>query len=312
MPRVPLLKLLLQAYFSLVVAIIIGSMISAPFIITRAKSFTETNYLVDTVPADDSALKNWALAQPGVLACQIQREGGELHVRVEHLGLQQRPAILEFVSQMRTLGYGFRGMRGGASGLISTTQELITDAPTLAVLLAGTQVAFGVIGWLGIRRARQRRETLRPLLAGSPKLAFVTGILCGIGLLLFGYLYGIGLEKLLGKAPTSPWDTADTMPLATKFVFLLFGGLGAPLAEEIYFRGYLFNRFQSVGQIWIGLIVTSLLFGVVHFSDPYNVPAICVYGAVLAWSFHYTQSLLAPILTHVINNCSVILWMVLA
>ena len=307
----PLLKLCLQAYFTLMAAIVIGAVLSAPFIFTRVKSFTETNYLVETIPTDDTALKTWALAQPGVLACRIEREDKELRIRVEHQGLRQRPPILEVISQMRALGYDFRGMRGGSSGLVSTLPQLIKDAPTLAALLAGTQLAFGCIGVVGIRRASLSGQPLPPVLAGDHWRAVVTGVFSGIVLLVFGYLYGMGLEALLGKSPPSPWDSANAIPSATKIVFLLFGGMGAPLAEEIFFRGYLFGKFKAAGFLWPGMIVTSLLFGVVHFSDPYNIPAICLYGAMLAWLFHHSQSLVAPILAHAVNNCTVILWMVL-
>lgn len=307
----PLLKLSLQAYFTLMAAIVIGTVLSAPFLFTRVKSFTETNYLVEKVPPDDTALETWVLAQPSVLDCQIERKDKELRIRVEHLGLRQRPPNLEVISQMRALGYDFRGMRGGSSGLISTISELIKDAPTLAVLLAGTQLAFGCIGFVGIRRASLSGQPLPPVVARDHWRAVVTGVLSGIVLLVFGHLYGMGLEALLGKPPHSPWDSANAMPSATKIVFLFFGGIGAPLAEEIFFRGYLFGKFKAAGFLWPGMIVTSLLFGVVHFSDPYNVPAICLYGAMLAWSFHHSQSLVAPILAHAINNCAVILWMVL-
>ncbi|MBS0266881.1 MAG: CPBP family intramembrane metalloprotease [Planctomycetes bacterium] len=307
-----LLKLCLQAYFSLLAAIVIGALLSAPFIVTRARSFMEMNFVVATIHGDDSALRSWALAQPDVIACQIQRDDTELHVRVEYQGLRQHPEIPDVISQMRVLGYEFRGMRGGSSGLISTLPELIKNALTLAVLLAGMQLAFGCIGLVGIHRANLSGHSLPPLFAGARWGDVVTGVLCALVLLVFGYLYGWGLEAVLGKAPPSPWDTANAMPSATKIIFLLFGGIGAPVAEEIFFRGYLFSKFKSAGFFWPGLILSSLLFGVVHFSDPYNIPAIFVYGILLAWSFHHSRSLVAPTLAHAINNCTAILLMVFA
>ncbi len=45
-----------------------------------------------------------------------------------------------------------------------------------------------------------------------------------------------------------------------------------------------------------------------HFSDLYNIPAIFVYGILLEWSFHHSQSFVA----HAIDNCTAILWIVFA
>jgi hypothetical protein len=121
-------------------------------------------------------------------------------------------------------------------------------------------------------------------------------------LLAFGWAYSTALHGLLGHAPPSPWDAVRSMPAATRLVLILFGALGAPLAEELFFRGYLFGRFKASGHLWFGLVVSSILFGIIHFSDPYNVPGVCAYGAVLAWMFHRYDSLLAPIAAHAVNN----------
>lgn len=308
----PALKLSFRAYFTLIGAILIGMALSTPFIITRVRAFAETNYLVNRFPADDTRLKTWALAQPGVVAFEVEHKADELRIRSEYLGPRQRPSSGDVIAQMRAQGYEFRGMRGGSSGLVSTIQQLITDAPTLAVMLGATQLAFGCIGLAGIRRARLKGQPLPPLFAGNRRRAIVSGVVGAFVLLGFGHLYGLGVESLMGKPPPSPWAAANAMPTATKMIFLLFGGLGAPLAEEIFFRGYLFGKFKAAGCIGLGLIVTSFLFGVVHFTDPYNIPAICLIGGWLAWSFHRTESLMTPIITHAINNSVQILWLVFA
>jgi len=93
---------------------------------------------------------------------------------------------------------------------------------------------------------------------------------------------------------------------------LCFGGLGAPLCEEIFFRGYLFGKFKAAGFVWFGLRFSSVLIGVVHFSDPYNVPVCCLCGGLLAWMFHRSGSLLTSITAHAVNNSVVILWMTLS
>ena len=73
-----------------------------------------------------------------------------------------------------------------------------------------------------------------------------------------------------------------------------------------------FGKFKAAGYVGLGLVGSSVLFAVVHFSDPYGVPVIAVYGAVLAWMFHRSRSLLAPIIAHAVNNGLQIVWMILS
>lgn len=100
------------------------------------------------------------------------------------------------------------------------------------------------------------------------------------------------------------------MSAGAKSVFLVFGALGAPVAEEIFFRGYLFGKFRRAGYVWFGVFFSALLFCGVHFSDIYNVPCICVFGVILAWLYHHTGSPLVPITAHAVNNSVMILWMI--
>lgn len=68
--------------------------------------------------------------------------------------------------------------------------------------------------------------------------------------------------------------------------------------EEVFFRGGM--------QTNIGLVLTSIIFGVIHF--PPNMKFIVwpifamITGFILGWEFQYTGSLVAPILTHFLVN----------
>ncbi|MEM9216614.1 MAG: CPBP family intramembrane glutamic endopeptidase [Cyanobacteria bacterium P01_F01_bin.150] len=83
---------------------------------------------------------------------------------------------------------------------------------------------------------------------------------------------------------------------------LLWLGLLPGLSEELLFRGALL---PIAGLNILGLIVTSLLFGVMHFSGiqqwPYIVWASIV-GIVLGWSAIATHGLLVPIIAHITTN----------
>lgn len=90
---------------------------------------------------------------------------------------------------------------------------------------------------------------------------------------------------------------------------LVWLGLLPGLSEELLFRGVML---PALGFNWGALIVSSLLFGILHLSGagqwPYVVWATVV-GFVLGYSALVTGNLLIPIVAHVVTNLiSSILW----
>ena len=304
--------LALEGYIALIVSVVLGVLASAPVINSQVRYFAEMNYVLGARPANDTQLKTWALARPGVVSFATERRGDDLFIRSEYRGsVNQQPSTTELLAELRRLGYEFRGMNGGSTGMTGGFREILTNAFTLTVLLAAMQVAFGAVGLNRIRAADSSAGAMGSLFLGNPGRGLVLGALGGLGLLALGLLNQSVLTALLGHAPPSPWESTGAMTAQTKLAFLLFGGLGAPISEEIFFRGYLVGKFKRAGYVGFGMAFSSMLFAVVHFSDPYNVPVIFLFGACLGWLYHRTGSLLAPITAHVVNNGVAILWMML-
>ena len=46
--------------------------------------------------------------------------------------------------------------------------------------------------------------------------------------------------------------------------------------EELIFRGFLFNRISEVSNVWVGLIVSSVLFGLVHYPLSGDIYQTCL------------------------------------
>ncbi len=84
----------------------------------------------------------------------------------------------------------------------------------------------------------------------------------------------------------------------------------APIVEEILFRGLLYPLF-SRKSVRIGLIISSLLFGLSHvspallmgqFQDLWFLPTYVVLGALLNLAYVKSKSLHVSILVHFLNN----------
>jgi uncharacterized protein len=90
--------------------------------------------------------------------------------------------------------------------------------------------------------------------------------------------------------------------------------LSAPIAEEVLFRGLVFRVLLERLAVWSALVVSALLFALIHL--PYwwlsgaaspaglalRLGSIFAYGVCFALLYRWSGSLFAPIICHVLNN----------
>jgi membrane protease YdiL (CAAX protease family) len=76
--------------------------------------------------------------------------------------------------------------------------------------------------------------------------------------------------------------------------------------EELVFRGYLLNNLMQSVNKWLALLITALLFAVVHISNPdvtiLPVLNVFVAGLLLGINYIYTKNLWFSIFFHFIWN----------
>ena len=78
----------------------------------------------------------------------------------------------------------------------------------------------------------------------------------------------------------------------------------APVAEEVFFRGYFFTALRNWRGVWPAAIITGLVFGAIHAGSApvwYLVP-LAVFGFGLCLLYWKTGSLYPCIALHTINN----------
>ncbi len=83
--------------------------------------------------------------------------------------------------------------------------------------------------------------------------------------------------------------------------FFIVGVIVAPLVEEIFFRGFLFQGFrQRYG--WIaGLVLSSFIFAAAHLGPVAFIPTFLL-GAVMAYVYHRSNSILPGVVLHFLVN----------
>lgn len=86
--------------------------------------------------------------------------------------------------------------------------------------------------------------------------------------------------------------------------------LGAALSEEFIFRGVLQNCLAQWTRGWVAIVITSLVFGILH--TIWRLPPAFILGLLLGVLYLRTGSILPSILAHIIINSISVLGVYLA
>jgi membrane protease YdiL (CAAX protease family) len=112
------------------------------------------------------------------------------------------------------------------------------------------------------------------------------------------------MEKITGmelKAQGLVESAPDITDHATRVLMLITLCLGAPLMEELLFRGVLYSVAARWLHPWYACVATSVLFGVIHGNLLSLIP-LTVLGMFLAEAYRRTRTLAVPVLMHSLFN----------
>ena len=84
-------------------------------------------------------------------------------------------------------------------------------------------------------------------------------------------------------------------------LIILTGVVLTPLAEELMFRGVLYQAFRRTMPAGVAALGASLIFAGMHFTLVLFIP-LTIMGYVLAWLFERSGSLIPGMLVHACNN----------
>ncbi len=128
------------------------------------------------------------------------------------------------------------------------------------------------------------------------KLGLVAGLLAVPAVLILSLI----VEAWLGRDIENP-QLEVLAPMGSSLSgFLLIAGLGStlvPLAEEIAFRGLFYQWLRQRWGIQVALIVSALLFAVMH-EVPEIIPAITALGIIFAALLQITRSIWPAVVAH--------------
>lgn len=123
-------------------------------------------------------------------------------------------------------------------------------------------------------------------------------------LIMFDFVWNRALEWWGVGVEIMPLD-----PMEQGWSGLVYGLISAcimaPLAEECFYRGFLFRSLQPRLGFWVAALLSSMVFAVSHFYDWYGTVSVACCGMATAWLYASTRSLVSSIMLHALYNLSI-------
>jgi len=208
------------------------------------------------------------------------------------------------------------GLYVGASILISLPFHEIDLTVTTLVILTNVLFIGGSAYVLGIRRNKITWASL----GISPPIwkpsYFLWAFLLAVGLMPIRGVIGLAVEKLLEGNLDSLQLRSDLFDVGLNsgygFLILLLGiGILAPISEELFFRGLIYNWCRQRWGIWASISLSSAWFSLGHIDSIGVALSSFLMGGVIAYVYERTKSLWLAIAIHVITNSVSILLLIL-
>lgn len=210
-----------------------------------------------------------------------------------------------FVKLVEIGKYADQRLQQAAEGTkLAKPPELLADIATLRLGLASTLVydALLIVIAVGAAKVKFREATRLLKLDGyewggiwRPCLAVFLSYIAIALYALAAEATGIGLLEPNSTLPSAV--LRDSLALAVAGVLAV---VLAPIAEEAFFRGFVFGGLTKWG-FWPAALLSGALFAGVHF-DPGSVIPFLGIGVVLSWLFWVRGCLWDSIIFHVLFN----------
>lgn len=134
------------------------------------------------------------------------------------------------------------------------------------------------------------------MVAKNIGIGILTGFLIWLALISLSHV----VRSLIGAGPieqplVSRLEGAGN--LLDYVVVITSGGIVAPISEEIFFRGFTYTILKAHYTMFIAVVLTNLLFFVVHLSPWWFIQVFAV-GVMFTVVYEYSGSLVSAIVAH--------------
>jgi len=138
-------------------------------------------------------------------------------------------------------------------------------------------------------------------------MAFLWGIIAAIVIFIVIFVLEFVLIQFLHYQVEDLSNIPDIRQLFSwPTMFFLVGF--QPIAEEFFFRGFLFEKIEKFAGGAIAIVFTAFLFGLAHMSYGKLFPVVMpiLIGIILGYIVYRTKNLYSSIIAHVVFNITVL------
>lgn len=179
-------------------------------------------------------------------------------------------------------------------------QFMTAHAATVTGVMGGLCTLVGILPILPMLKEelRERGETRRLVSLKAAALTVILAFSVSLGLNAFLTLTGFA------NSSQTYQKVADRQYGVAFAVGLVLYGLISPLAEEVVFRGVIYNRLRRLYNPAIGIAVSGFLFGAFHGNLVQGVYGACL-GMLMAYLYEKSGKFGMSFLFHAVANLAV-------
>jgi membrane protease YdiL (CAAX protease family) len=136
-------------------------------------------------------------------------------------------------------------------------------------------------------------------------IEFAIAMLAVIGVATVGSVVNLILDRIAPGTSLEPEQFTRLSESSQNLLVVLilsFSFTFAPVAEELFFRGFLQNAFRARLPRTLAIIAQSLIFGFGHSFGIVHSMAASVMGVILGLVYEWRKTLIAPMLIHSLSN----------
>ena len=183
----------------------------------------------------------------------------------------------------------------GAAEVMGVPVAIIT-ATVLSGTFAVTALSFSAVLY------RQPVNTLGFVkIYGLKPYAFAVGMWLMALIILMFWIAALNWLKLDFLLPPDTAQQVMDKAGGNLIATLILVGIVGPIAEEIFFRGFVLPGLMKRFGVTQSLLLSSLLFGIFHF-DPGAIVPTFILGLALGWVYLKTGALWPAIFAHGLHN----------
>ena len=136
----------------------------------------------------------------------------------------------------------------------------------------------------------------------APRIHLRLGFFAGLVSLTLASLMAVIVTRFTGPLSSTAGDIGVNQNGIVLVIFVLMAMFGAPIVEEIAFRGMLFGALAKAHvNEYLVVFITALVFALFHF-EPKRFVILLVIGLILGEVRRRTGSTSAAIVAHIVNN----------